>query len=106
MKFKDYSDFCLWLDENYILYDIILSEEDWSVVQILNGEYWFYEHEQDGSSDVFCKVKPIAQYHYDINTNQDLVFDIVDRVMKNIDSHCAGEQVHDSGITWWWFAKV
>ena len=57
MKFKDYSDFCLWLDENYILYDIILSEDDWSVIQILNGEYWFYEHEQEGDSDTFYKVE-------------------------------------------------
>ena len=106
MNFKDYSDFCLWLDENCILYDIILSEDDWSVVQILNGEYWFYEHEQEGSSDTFYKVKPIAQCNFDINTNQDLMFDIVDRESRNMDFYCAGEQVHDDGITWWWFAKV
>ena len=106
MKFKDYSDFCLWLDENYILYDIILSEDDWSVVQILNGEYWFYEHEQEGDSDTFYKVKPIAQYNFDINTNQDIMFAIVDRASINMDFDCAGEQVNNNGITWWWFAKV
>lgn len=106
MNFKDYSDFCVWLSENDILYDIILSEKDWSVVKILNGEYWFYEHEQEGSSDTFCKVEPIAQFYYGNNTKQAFVLDIIDRTSKNTDFDCVGEQVHDDGITWWWFAKV
>ena len=101
MKNLTYSEFCLWLDENYDKVEYILDYEDWSVVKV-DGYYYYYEHEVEGSSDIFIEVQPIAELHYniinDIQTNKPLDY--------LFDCRVCGEQIIDDEIIYWWFKEV
>lgn len=101
LKFKDYSDFCIWGDEHYDEVVYILNYEDWSVV-LIRGHYYYYEHEQEGSSDTYYEVTPIATLHYSV------VHDIKDdKPLHNLfDNDMCGEQVTDNEIIYWWFKSI
>ena len=96
-----YSDFCLWIAENDDNIEYILDYDDWSIIEV-GGEFYFYEHEIEGSSDDFCEVLPIATLHYtiinDIQTDKPLDY------LFNCD--ICGEQVTDDEIIYWWFKKL
>lgn len=96
-----YSEFCLWLDENDDKVEYILAYDDWSVVKI-DGCYYYYEHETEGSSDTFIRVQPIAELHYNI------VNDIKTYKPLNylFDCDVCGEQITDNEIIYWWFKEA
>lgn len=96
-----YSDFCLWITENDADVEYILDYKDWSVVKI-EGRFYFYEHEIEGSSDDFCEVLPIAVLHYSVNN--DVHFDIPPDCLFDCDF--CGEQVTDDEIIYWWFKQI
>ena len=56
MKELDYSEFCLWVSDNDDKVRYILGTEDWSVVEI-EGHFYYYEHEVEGSSDTLFEVE-------------------------------------------------
>lgn len=57
MKFKDYSELALYVEEHDDSVEYILGCDDWSVVKIDN-KYWYYEHPVEDASDVFYEVVP------------------------------------------------
>lgn len=99
MKNLTYSEFCLWVTENDDKVEYILGYDDWSVVKI-DGRYYYYDHEVEGSSDTFIEVQPITSLHYDVNheTQTDL-HDVFECLVS-------GEQVTDDEIIYWWFEEV
>lgn len=101
LKFDNYSEFCLWITEHDDEVDYIVHYDDWSVVRI-GSHYWFYEHEVEGDSDVFCQVIPVATLHYSV------VYDIKnDEYLHSLfDNDVCGEQVTDNEIIYWWFKEV
>lgn len=100
-KFGSYSEFCLWITEHDDEVDYILEYDDWSVV-LIDGQYWYYEHEFEGASDKYYQVEPIATLHYSI------VNDIKsDKHLDELfDCDMCGEQVTDDEIIYWWFKEL
>ena len=95
-----YSEFCVWITENDAKVEYVLQYENWSVVKI-DKKYYYYEHEIEGSSDLFYEVKAIAKLHYtaenDIQT---------DAPLHSLFACCVcGEQVLDDEIIYWWFKE-
>ena len=81
-----YSEFCVWITENDAKVEYVLQ---------------YYEHEIEGSSDLFYEVKAIAKLHYtaenDIQT---------DAPLHSLFECCVcGEQVLDDEIIYWWFKE-
>ena len=97
----NYSEFCLWTTERDDEVEYILDYDDWSVVKI-DGHYYYYEHEIEGSSDELYEVESVASLHYNI------VHDIKsDKHLHELfDCDMCGEQVEDDEIIYWWFAKI
>ena len=97
----NYSDFCLWIDENYDKVEYILDYDDWSVV-LIDGKYYYYDHEFEGSSDECHEVEPVAKLYYnvinDLQTNQPLDY--------LFDCNVCGEQITNDEIIYWWFKEV
>lgn len=101
MKNLTYSEFCLWIDENDDKVEYILEYDDWSVV-LIDGHYYYYEHEVEGDSDEFYEVQPIAQLYYNI-VNDIKTTDSLDDLF---DCDVCGEQVCDDELVYWWFKEV
>jgi hypothetical protein len=101
MKHLTYSEFCLWIDENDDKVEYILEYDDWSVV-LIDGRYYYYEHEVEGDSDAFYEVEPIAQLYYSV------VNDVKASEPMNdlFDCDVCGEQVCDDELVYWWFKEV
>lgn len=100
MKNLTYSEFCLWITENDDKVEYILNYDDWSVVKI-DGRYYYYDHEVEGSSDTFFEVRPITNLHYDIDHDVQ-----IDNIHEAFECDVAGEQVTDDEIIYWWFKEV
>lgn len=100
MENLTYSEFCLWITENDDKVEYILEYDDWSVV-LIDGHYYYYEHEVEGSSDTFFEVCPITNLIYDID--HDVQIDNLHEVFK---CDISGEQVCDDGLVYWWFEEV
>ena len=100
MDFNNYSDFCRWLADSDE-YNAILEYDDWSVVLLKDGRYFYYEHLVEGDSDSFFQVVPIADLHYsvlnDIKLGKGETLDYL------FDCDICGEQVKDEEIVYWWF---
>ena len=56
VRAMNYSDFCLWGDENFDKIEYILSYEDFSVIKY-QDYYFFYEHIVEDSSETVYEVK-------------------------------------------------
>ena len=101
LKFKNYSDFCMWVSDHDDQVTYIVNYDDWSVV-FIRGHYYYYEHEVEGSSDTYFEVTPIATLNYSI------VHDIKsdEHLHELFDNDMCGEQVTDDEIIYWWFQSV
>ena len=97
MDFNNYSDFCRWLADSDE-YNAILEYDDWSVVLLKDGRYFYYEHLVEGDSDSFFQVVPIADLHYsvlnDIKLGKGETLDYL------FDCDICGEQVKDEEIVY------
>ncbi len=101
MKNLTYSEFCLWIDENDDKVEYILEYDDWSVV-LIDGRYYYYEHDER-RSDKFFEVEPIAQLYYSI-INDIKATEIFLSCLFDCDM--CGEQVCDDELVYWWFKEV
>ena len=101
MRNLNYSEFCLWIDENDDKVEYILEYAEWSVVKI-DGRYYYYDHKIEDDSDKFCEVEPIAELHCniinDVRTTEPLYY--------LFDYDVFGDQVTDNEIIYWWFVEV
>lgn len=99
MKFKDYSELALYVEEHDDTVECVVGCENFSVVKI-NNEYWYYEHPVEDDSDVFYEVTPIATAQYTVAHTPN--YKILHRAFAY---DVCGEQECGHDVFFWWFIK-
>ncbi|MEG2086126.1 MAG: hypothetical protein RR054_04450 [Clostridia bacterium] len=101
LKFNDYSELSLYIDEHYNEVEDIISYDNFSITKI--GEQYFYMEESiEGDAEEFYEVEVIAELKYSIEN--DLNNEATGASLAAMfECDCCGEYVTEDCIKYLWF---